>query len=203
MNRYDGSKFTIYRKNKEDSTSLLHNYVRVLYQDKSKHLFIGFFNGLQVYNYDTDSFTAIPLILENGSKYPSHVTSIIQRRNGDVLIGTTGHGIFVLNRKGTALWADQRPDIVPSYLISFIYEDAQQNLWIGTQDKGLFLVDKEKRIKNYFAGDSETIRGISEDIDGNLYVGSDISGLYRFDKNSRTFIPSPYKKNTSLAINTL
>lgn len=203
LNRYDGSKFTIYRKNKKDSTSLLHNYVRVLYQDKRKHLFIGFFNGLQIYQYETDSFTEIPLLLENGSRYPSHVTSIIERKNGDILIGTTGHGVFRLKNEDGNFQADQRPDIVPSYLISFIYEDGQQNLWIGTQDKGLFLVDRERRIKNYFAGNSETIRSINEDAKGNLYAGSDINGLYVFDKRSRTFSRAPSKKHTSLVINTL
>lgn len=202
LNRYDGSKFTIYRNNKKDSTSLLHNYVRVIYQDRKNHLFIGFFNGLQVYQYDTDSFIEIPLILENGSKYPSHVTSIFQRRNGDVLIGTTGHGVFILRRKGTSVWADQRTDFVPSYLISFIYEDAQQNLWIGTQDKGLFLVGKDKPVRNYFSGDHESIHGICEDVSGNLYVGSDVNGLCKFDQDSQTFHPTPYK-HSPLAVNTL
>src|SRR5690606_9366941 len=67
LNRYDGSKFTVYKRKPEDPTSLLHKYVLVLYEDSRNRLLVGFFNGLQYYDYATDTFHEIPLVLTDGN----------------------------------------------------------------------------------------------------------------------------------------
>src|SRR5690606_18055906 len=96
LNRYDGSKFTIYKQNDKDENSLLNNYIRIVYEDSRDRLLIGFFNGLQRYDYATDKFTKIPVLLENGYEYGSHVLTILERKNGDVIIGTSGQGLLFL-----------------------------------------------------------------------------------------------------------
>lgn len=57
LNRYDGSKFTIYKHDPNNEHSLCHNYVRALFEDSKGRLFVGTYNGLQMYNPATDSFS--------------------------------------------------------------------------------------------------------------------------------------------------
>src|SRR5690606_32733571 len=94
LNRYDASKFSVYKQSHENPKSLLHDLVRVIFEDSKGHLLLGFFNGLQIYDKETDDFTDIPLRLENGEKFGAHVFTILERKNGDVLVGTSGQGIF-------------------------------------------------------------------------------------------------------------
>jgi signal transduction histidine kinase/ligand-binding sensor domain-containing protein/DNA-binding response OmpR family regulator len=188
LNRYDGSKFTIYKKIKHDSTSLLHNYVRLLFEDRKGNLFVGFFNGLQLYNYATDTFQEIPMILENGYTFPAHVTSILQRYNGDILVGTSGHGVFIVRMDNQVMRAYQFSKFVPSFLTKSMYEDSRQNLWISTQDKGLFCIGRNEKIRNYFSSEkSDNIFSLCEDRAGNLYAGSVTTGLQVYDERSRLF----------------
>lgn len=204
LNRYDGSKFTIYKKNNKDSTSLLHNYVRLLFEDSKRRIYVGFFNGLQQYNYATDTFHEIDLILEDGNKFPAHVTSILERYNGDILIATSGHGIFLFNPDSDITRAYQVTRFVPSYLVSCLYEDSDENLWIATQDKGLFRATKGQQLKNYFVSEeSGNIYSLCEDDQGNLYAGSIATGLYIYNKRSDSFEQVPSGNNSSIAINRL
>lgn len=188
LNRYDGSKFIHYKKQPGDSTSLLNNYVRVLYEDSRNRLFVGFFNGLQYYDYSTDTFHDIPLLLKDGSSFPAHVTSILERRNGDIIIGTSGHGVFRIHFIKGSVQAHQATEFSPSYMISYLYEDSTQNLWIATQDNGLFRQQNDKNFKNYLSTTEKgTIFSLCEDNDGNLYVGSVANGLYEYNRQSDSF----------------
>lgn len=40
------------------TSTLCHNYVRVLYEDSKGRLFVGTYNGIQLYDPETDSFSA-------------------------------------------------------------------------------------------------------------------------------------------------
>lgn len=192
LNRYDGAKFTHYKRRVGDSTSLLHNYVRVLFEDSRQRLFVGYFNGLQYYDYATDSFHNIPLLLGDGKPYGAHVLSMIERSNGDVLIATSGHGIFILKDDGSSLKAQQAEKLSPSFMVSHLYEDSQQKLWIASQDRGLFSLDKNGEFKNYLPSfEKGNIFSVCEDREKNLYTGSVTTGLYAYDRDRDEFRPIP------------
>lgn len=71
-----------------------------------------------------------------------------------------------------------------------IYEDKDKNLWLGTQEGGLLLLDrKTNTFKRLTADDglpSNTILRILEDKEGNLWM-STYNGICRFDKKRKTF----------------
>ena len=50
LNRYDGSKVSIYKHNTDNENSLAHNYVCAIFEDSHGNLFIGSYGGLQLYN---------------------------------------------------------------------------------------------------------------------------------------------------------
>jgi ligand-binding sensor domain-containing protein len=68
-----------------------------MFEDSGSRFWIGCINGLQLYNRATDSFKEIRIHREDGKKNP-HVTSIIERTNGDIWIATSGQGIISLKK---------------------------------------------------------------------------------------------------------
>ena len=48
LNRYDGSKFTIYRNDEDVPSSLISNYVRQTFEDTKGGVFIATLNGIQL-----------------------------------------------------------------------------------------------------------------------------------------------------------
>lgn len=206
LNRYDGSKFTIYKHNKKDTLSLGHNFVRVLFEDSKEHFLLGLFKGLQFYDYATDTFNDIPMIRESGEVAKPHVTSIIERKNGDVIIGTSGEGIYQLREEDSNLYAKQESCFIPSLHIICVYEDEEENLWISTEDKGLYLLTKNNNLISFFRHNDivlHNISGICEDREGNLLVGSMTWGLFCFNRNTMSFFPIEYSENPNLPIKTL
>lgn len=206
LNRYDGAKFTTYKHDKNDSLSLKHNFVRLFFEDSKGHFLTGFFNGLQIYDYPTNTFHDVPMLLDNGDPFKAHVVSIVERRNGEIVIGTSIQGIYLLSIENEKAVARQVNRFVPSNFIICIYEDKDENLWVSTEDKGLFRLSKDNKLKNFFKYDDIVLNNISsvcEDGEGNILVGSLTKGLFRHDKNTDKFIPVAYPENPNLPIKIL
>ena len=89
-----------------------------LFEDKKGTFFVGTLNGLQTYDRATGIFSHIPMTFKEGGKLEVNVSTIIERANGEILIGTSGHGIFLLNVTEGHIEARQLPGFVPSYLIN-------------------------------------------------------------------------------------
>lgn len=202
LNCYDGAKFTTYKHIPDNPHSLKNNYTRILFEDFDGYFYIGTLNGIQTYDRATKRFTDLPLILGNGSPIEANVSSIIKSRNGNILVGTSGHGVFSLTEEEGNRKLQQIPDILPSFLIEQLYEDNRGFLWAITTDKGIYCVDTNKHIKNY----TEEIAWpscICEDASGNVYIGSMKNGLFRYDPQSDGFTQIVYPPLPNLPVKTL
>ena len=206
LNRYDGAKFTVYRNEKDNPHSLLNDYVRTLYEDKKGRFFIGSLNGLQIYDRATDSFTTIPMYLSSGVPIAPNIATILERNNGEILIGTSGHSMFLLETRGDSIKATQISQFISSNLITYIYEDKKGNLWVATGDNGIFRFDKNNQAKHY-SGEEDiaknTVSSMCEDKQGNLYMSSLKKGLFIYDDKKDVFIPLTYTPNPDLPIKIL
>jgi len=201
LNKYDGAKFVNYKHEKKDSTSILNNYVKTIFEDNNNNLYFGFFNGLQIYDHGTDSFKQIPLSPENNETYDAHVKSIIQKENGSILIGTSGQGIFTLKKNDHGIYSEHLPNLIPTSFVDQIFEDKANNLWFLSHQNGLFLLDKPNNEVISFFNDSNlrvSISVIGEDANGNFYVGSYNQGLYRFNNEKATFDLIPNTKGIAI-----
>lgn len=80
--------------------------------------------------------------------------------------------------------------------IRSIYEDENRNLWIGTEENGLNLFNRELRVfesfdtSNHKSLRSNKIIAILEDSYGTLWVGTD-NGLCIFDRKTKKFVKPP------------
>lgn len=210
LNKFDGTRFSIYRHNATDSTSLKNNYVRTLFEDSRGNFWIGCINGLQRYDRATDSFHELFISRKDGRKNP-HITSIIERRNGDLWIATSGQGAISLKKDSTPASFHIETELTErmgSNYLNVIFEDSRQNLWIATEEKGLYRYSPEsKELKSYkapyhIAGDD--VSAICEDAHGQIFVGTLTKGLFRLSSRQEgNFEPVLYQNRMNLNIRTL
>ncbi|WP_227805933.1 ligand-binding sensor domain-containing protein [Algibacter lectus] len=93
--KFDGIDYTSYKFKVEDSTSLRSNLVFSSYLDRENRLWIGTEDGLNLYNRDLDQFEKIPV--GNTNEIGISVLSIKEDNRGNLLIGTRGLGLFLMN----------------------------------------------------------------------------------------------------------
>lgn len=205
LNKFDGNKFTIYKQIENDSTSLAINYVKSLFEDSQGRFWISCLNAVQLYKRDTDSFHTIPFLLKKDVVAP-HTTTLIERKNKEIWLGTLGQGIMKFEGD-KFVPMEQLNTLIDSYFIEAIYEDREQKIWISTDDKGLFQYSPiSNTLRNFTAtGDltSEAISSFSEDKTGRLFISTINGGLMQLNKEEMTFEPIPYKGRTDLNIKTL
>lgn len=188
LNRYDGAKFTVYKNIPGDEHSLLNNYVRILFEDSKGRFFVGTLTGLQIYDRATDQFKTIPKTFNiAGTNMGINVSCIVERRSGEILVGTSGHSTFSLDTQGDSIIARQIKPFF-GYFITNMYEDKKGKLWIITEDKGIQCLNVSGQLKSYPQGtDSNRFSSICEDSYHNIYVGSLTNGLYQYNPKTDKF----------------
>ncbi len=205
LNKFDGNKFTIYKQNQNDTASLAISYVKSVFEDSHNRFWVLGLNVVQLYERDTDSFRVIPFQLKGGVMVP-HTTAIIERKNKEIWISTLGQGIMKLENE-QFIPIDEINTIIDSHFIEMIYEDREQNIWINTKDKGLFLYAPATQDVRQFTAQkqltSESISSFTENKIGQLFIGTINGGLMRLNRNKMTFEPILYNNKTDLNIKTL
>ncbi|MCC4213621.1 hybrid sensor histidine kinase/response regulator transcription factor [Leeuwenhoekiella parthenopeia] len=197
LNKYDGAKFVTYKKNANDSTSLLNNYVKSIFEDRNNNLYFGLFNGLQIYDHATDAFKQIPLSIGLEYAYDAHVTSLTQRKNGEILIGTSGRGVFRLQKQGDDYLAENLPGFLPTAFVDHIYQDSRHRLWFITPETGVFLVDQNNTVTPLLQNGKvrATVSTVAEGKNGSIYVGTYTEGLFKYNEKKKVFESIPNTQN--------
>lgn len=207
LNRYDGAKFSVYKHDIDNVNSLIDNNVRVIFEDSKGHLIIGTLRGLQLYDFATDLFREIPINYESGESMNAHITAILERKNGELLIATSGHGVFSVNLNGKKSIISTEYLETPCSFIKNIFEDRDENLWISTERKGLFCINKSSGDMRQYFSEKESawnvITAICQDEQGVIYAGSIDKGVFVYDNQRDTFSPIPHVKNSKLPVTTL
>ena len=126
LNRFDGHRFTHYLHADGDSTSLGHNVTVSLLCDNGGNLWVGTLRGLQRYDAATDCF--VNYYFPNGIK--PRVADLIQSIDGDVMVGTSGYGLFTVQKGSCYLkpHADYQVNEEDLYF-SHIYESPDGSFW--------------------------------------------------------------------------
>lgn len=188
LNRYDGAKFAIYKTNRNDSTSLLSNDVYFVYEDSREHIYILSTRGLQLYDYDTDSFKTLYVTTLGYNNQ-----CIIERKDGTILIGTSGYGIKTLEYgdDGTFSLNSWEDDKLGGYIVNDLFEDSEGNLWISTEFNGLVKMDTSGNKKCYSLGKNGRLSYINlctQDDSGNIYAASSGLGVFMYDNETDSFV---------------
>ena len=144
LNIYDGYNFSVVKKGGNDNRELNTNYINCIAQDYDGYVLLGTNRGLLLHN--GQYFLDIPLPDGKGNPISTYVTHIGRLQNGDVLIGTSGYGIFLMKkqtRNCTPLKATQGKI---NFVLTFL-EGKRGGLWIISERHELFFLDKNGKLK--------------------------------------------------------
>ena len=138
LNRFDGYHFQTFLHDDADSTSLGTNVVVTLLCDRDGRLWVGTNKGLDYYDTQRELFRHYHF--PNDIK--PRVTSLLQRRDGTLLIGTAGYGAFALTSP------DDQPknfslDQTNKYFSRF-FEDSRGRLWKSGFDETISMREGDK-----------------------------------------------------------
>lgn len=118
---------------------------------------------------------------------------------GNIYIGTSGRGLFVVRKGGNTLqrveYNSNKYDLSTAN-VNYIFEDKDHNLWVSCFRKGLFLLNQGNEAfhtwkfadQKYQLGSSLSSLTLGDD--GALWCTVQKSGIYRCDGNGR-FTPAP------------
>ena len=175
LNKYDGYKFHILKKELDVANGMASNYVNCIIQDKNGLFYMGMYGALQTY--DGNRFHDIEVKDLDGNIVPCYMTCFLLRKNGEILAGTSGHGLLKVTDRSHA--QQQNGPLGNIHTINAIEEDRQGHVWLVTGDQGLLEYDG-KNVKRYFNSDAErsAMRRLCLDKEGNLYLGTSNQGVF-------------------------
>jgi diguanylate cyclase (GGDEF)-like protein len=199
LNRFNPnkSKFTYFRTNENDINSLSDDRVSTIKIDKRGDIWIGTEVGLNRFNFKKRIFNRyFHDENNNNSLSDNRIWSITEDHKNNIWIGangTNGGGLNKLNvNTGHFSRYTSKPN-EPSSLsrnkIWSLFEDKDNNMWVGTAVGGLNRVNLKKAFFNlhhYQSNNANSLNNnevyaIAGNGDGNVYIGTDGGGVNYFD----------------------
>ncbi|RIK31895.1 MAG: hypothetical protein DCC56_06865 [Anaerolineae bacterium] len=189
LNRYDPSngEFSQYQHNDDDPTSLIGDQVTALLVDSENRLWIGTMSGLDR--------------LDANTRYIRHFPSMVAPATADSEVLENPE--FEASPQTPSIQINQtiKSEKLSSKAISTLYQDSSGQIWIGTYDGGLNMLNKNSGLfthyqpiaSNPMSIISNTITAIAEDAEGNLWIGTP-KGLNLFDRRVgwfKSFVHDP------------
>ncbi len=195
LNRFDGNNIVTYRHNADSEHSIADNFIRKIFIDSENTLWVGTENGLSRYNIELDNFdTFINKTNDNSSLKDNFIWDIYQNKNlADSLLWiSTTKGLQTLSVKSGVNNIKFKRIKIRNYddrirEIKTIFQDKQQNYWLGTFDKGIHLLSKslnyiaslKKQNKFHLSIDANALFDMKT-IDNQYWLATD-NGLYIVD----------------------
>lgn len=191
LSKYNGSKFITYKHNRKDSTSLLDNYVRTLFEDSQNNFYVGTIKGLQRYNYLTDQFTTIPILDSDHSVINAHIMSIVECSDNSLLVSTSGAGLYRYYPEQNAIFTSNSIHL-PSIFINAVLETTDKSIWAATEGEGIIQLSRNNIMKRLKLGNNHeylSITSLCQDTIGNIYAGTIEDGLFIYNSKEQKFVP--------------
>lgn len=170
LNRYNGTDFYIFRPKESDKNSLYNNNIGTICGDRDGHIYIRCKYAVVAYDIRKDAFHTIR---DNGIQAICYGNA--------QLWACTKDSLFTYNRQEDRL---EYYHTLKDARISCAIEDHGGNLYVGTMNKGMYVIDSNKKWLNYFP--EKDITCIYEDSKKNIWVGTKDDGLIRLDRNGGT-----------------
>ena len=196
LNRYDGTKFSIYKHDANDDNSLAHNLVRYLFEDNKGHLLVGCYNGVQLYNPATDDFS-LPAVRENGERFVCNINMILQRKNGEIWLSGSELSRLVIEDDKLVVTPIDLP--IGTAVTDYLLEDSQGDMWVVVDENKVYRLNANQELVYYpLADDKMLINALGQDFQGNIYLGTLAHGLLKLSGDKRCFVSIPSHEQLSV-----
>ena len=179
--------------------SLTHNTVLSIIETRNQEIWIGTNGGgVSIFDLQGNFIKSIKYGDQKSATYVNKfVSSLYLAINGDIWIGTVDSGLLKYT-PSTEQFIHYQDNVnvqstISSNAISNIYQDSEQNIWIGT-DSGLSIYNNETKDfsrynnspNNPYSISNDFVITFFEDNHKMMWVGT-FSGVNRWDPNMATF----------------
>ncbi|MTI30283.1 two-component regulator propeller domain-containing protein, partial [Xanthovirga aplysinae] len=186
-------KFNHYRKQTTISPTLNSDVIYSFFEENDSLILIGTEKGLKRFNRNQETFVNITTSPDIGNE---KIGSIIKDHSNTIWLGTD-RGLKIFDpsyNKITPFNLEKVGEKGTKIQVRYVFEDSDATLWLGTKQKGLIQISKEREIikvhrhdpNDPFSISDNFIRNIFEDSFGNLWIGT-LKGLNQFHKNKNSF----------------
>jgi len=199
LDKYDGYKFTVYKNDPHDSSSISDNFIWTIYEDRAGTLWIGTNNGgLSRFNRNTEKFINYKNNPNDSTSLSSNnVRTILEDTYGNLWVGTEGGGLNKFDRKNNTfihfIHNSKNPSSLSDNIVLDIYQDHEGVLWVGTDgglDKFNYLTGKFEHFVHKPDDPSSisnnVVFSLLEDNSKNFWVGT-LNGFNLFDRKQKKF----------------
>jgi len=222
LNRYDGYKFTTYRYDAKDNSSLSNNLITDLAEDRDGNIWIATQTGLNKYERKTGSFVRYMHDAHNDNSLSNNIVNrVAVDQEGLLWIATQNGGLDCLNITKMTFQhhrhADRLTGSISADNVRGLYIDAHDNIWAGTSSAGLNRYNRANdsfstyQFKDQATG---TVTGsnvicMTEQSGRQLWIGTQEDGLFLFDTVNGQFTrfkqsdadPNSISSNTIYSLN--
>jgi len=203
-------KFKHYTRSNNDPSSLSCDTVRALYEDKAGALWVGTGfafdsdnpnGGLNLFHREKGTFTRYMHDPNDpNSLIANKVRAIFEDSYGNFWVGTDGDGLHTMDRKTGKFTHYRYNSSEPNQLsrtklggvwdhITFITEDANKNIWIGTLQNGMIRYDPVSKQVTHFGSDDDKKKLIKDETswwanaapDGFLWISTQRANVFKVD----------------------
>ncbi|MEL7121657.1 MAG: two-component regulator propeller domain-containing protein [Bacteroidota bacterium] len=176
------------------------NAVTTILQDKRGDFWVGS-NCAGLYRYNGNKYESY--LQERGNLMPdsmhhNSISAIVEDKVGDIWIGSFSHG-GVSQYNGEEFIHHALDDGIGDGMISSIYIDGQERMWVGTRNGGIYQYNGQvfKPLQNDEGVEKIAMAKFFEDSKGILWMSSYArKGVYQYD--GEKFIPFTSKNSDKL-----
>ncbi|QHS60030.1 two-component regulator propeller domain-containing protein [Chitinophaga agri] len=197
LNRFDARKnsFTRFRHKAGDPRSLGHNQVTCIYEDTKGRLWVGTDGGgLDLLDRKTGTFTHYRATPGGKDGLPDNRINGLWEDNKGTMLLATGKGVALFDGERDLFFSLPLP-VIDTNAIRTIKGDDKGNLWIGTEEDGLFCFHPgtgafdtyTHREQDPASLSTNQIRAILCDSKGHLWTGGINGGLDLLNQEQNTF----------------
>jgi len=186
--RFDGYKFTVFKTDVEDSTSLKGNLVRTIFEDSKGQLWVGTENGgLNKFNREKENFRQLFYHGEQAVLHDASVTSIHEDLAGNLWVGTETQ-LFRMESETSLVELKPANRTRFTEYFRVIQTDQTGKMWLGTNNGLLRYDPQNNQIQKIDlpqnSSSNQEIWAIYKDSDGTLWIGTYASGLITINPNT-------------------
>lgn len=205
LNCFDGNRIKVFNHFHNDSISYGNLYVTQMVEDGQGSLFLLTSNGLFQFDLETEKYYLLPVespstiargqhgvwvaegerlfLYTKGShcmkpmytdlKLPDSGLSMIEDAEGALWIALKEGGVLHIDAAGVVTLS------LPQVKVMKIIKGKDENIWIGTQEHGVFCFSSQGEVMHHYEYEEERVykvrddmaRALCQDLEGNIWVG--------------------------------